>query len=117
MALDVGRDAQHLGCRERLAGQRVPGQHTATVAAADDPSPRDSGIWLCIAIRQPTPSGSLPRAFTRAASRPRTKRLSRSSVSSLRPSPSTVSSISPRLQILTSSSIRLVSARARPRQS
>ena len=30
----------------------------ATVAAADEPRPRASGIALCIVIRQPTPSGS-----------------------------------------------------------
>jgi hypothetical protein len=95
----------------------LPASTPPTVAAADDPSPRDSGIWLCIEIRQPTPAGSSPRAASRVASSPRTNRFSRSSVSSLRPSPSTVSSISPRLQTRTSSSIRLTSASARPRQS
>ena len=88
------------------------------------PSPRPTsrgrapgGSRCASSIRQPTPSGSSPRASTSAASRPRTKRLSRSSPSSLRPSPSTVSSISPRLQLRTSSSTRLAMARATPRQS
>ena len=89
----------------------------ATVAAADDPRPRASGIRLRIEIRQPTPSGSSPRPATRAASRPRTNRFSRSSVSSSLPSPSTVSSISPRLQPRTSTSTRFISSSASPRQS
>ena len=51
------------------------------------------GIRFCISMRQPTPSGSGPRASMSAASSPRTNRLSRSSGSSPAPSPSTASSI------------------------
>ena len=96
----------------------LPATSPPTVAAADDPRPRASGISLRIADPPADALRAARRGSARsAASRPRTKRFSRSSVSSLRPSPSTVSSISPRLQPRTSTSIRLVSASATPRQS
>ena len=86
----------------------LPATSPATVAAADDPRPRASGISLCISIRQPTPSGISPRTSRSAASIPWTQRFSRSAGSSPSPSPSTVSSISPRLQPRTSTSTRFV---------
>ena len=66
----------------------LPASTPPTVADADEPRPRASGIRLCMTIRQPTPSFRSPRAARRVVSRPRTKWLSWSAVSSPSPSPS-----------------------------
>ena len=67
-----------------------PANTPPTDAAADEPMPRDSGIRLCIAIRQPIDAGRGPIDASRAFSSPATNRLERTAGSSPSPSPVTV---------------------------
>ena len=89
----------------------------ATVAAADEPRPRASGISLRIV----DPPADALRQLAAGLDERRLETTHEAVVavlaSSSRPSPSTVSSISPRLQPRTSSSTRLAMASATPRQS
>ena len=100
----------------------APATTPPTVAAADDPRPRDSGIALCIAIRQPSVAGRGPSAVSSAASTPATNRFDRVAGSSNAPSPSTSSSIGPSFWVASATSnastaTRFTRSSASPRQS
>ncbi len=97
----------------------LPATTPPTVAAADEPSPRDRGTSLCIATRQPMAAGRGPRVASRTLSRPAMNRLSRVAGSSPAPSPVTSSSIDPGPPGSSTASTvtRLVSSSASPRQS
>ena len=90
----------------------APASSPATVAAADEPSPRLSGIRFVIAIRQLIPSGSTPRASAIPRSRATTNPFDRSDGSSPAPSPSTLSSIPRPGRAIASTSIRSTISRA-----
>ena len=98
--------------RRRRPGRARGGQ--PTVAAADDPRPRASGIWLRISIRQPTPSGSSPRARQAASRPPRTRCRDPPTA---RPRPRRRPPISRRLDGAASTSTRSTISRATARQS
>ena len=93
-----------------------PANTPPTDAAADDPMPRDNGMRLRIAIRQPIAAGRGPIDASSACSRPATKRLSRTAGSSPAPSPSTASSRPPSASTASTVTV-LHTSSARPRQS